>query len=52
MTETQIKPRLQGLFEWFDGKSIHIQARFDKVALHQDKLMFMSLVRSARTSRR
>ncbi len=44
MTETQIKPRLQGLFEWFDGKSIHIQARFDKVALHQDKLVFISLV--------
>ena len=44
MTETPIKPRLQGLFEWFDGKSIHIQARFDKVAVHQDKLVFISLV--------
>ena len=44
MTETQTKPRLQGLFEWYDGKSIHIQARFDKVALHQDKLVFISLV--------
>ena len=44
MTETQTKPRLQGLFEWSDGKSIHIQARFDKVALHQDKLVFISLV--------
>jgi hypothetical protein len=44
MTETEIKPRLQGLFEWTDGKSIHIQARFDKVALHDDKLVFISLV--------
>ncbi len=44
MTENQIKPRLQGLFEWFDGKSIHIHARFDKAALHQDKLVFISLV--------
>ena len=44
MTETQTKPRLQGLFEWSDGKSIHIQARFDKVALHEDKLVFISLV--------
>jgi hypothetical protein len=44
MTETQTKPRLQGLFEWFDDKSIHIQARFDKVALHEDKLVFISLV--------
>jgi hypothetical protein len=33
-----------GLFEWFDDKSIHIQARFDKVALHEDKLVFISLV--------
>ena len=44
MTETQTVPRLQGLFEWTDGKSIHIQARFDKVALHEDKLVFISLV--------
>ena len=44
MTETQTRPRLQGLFEWTDGKSIHIQARFDKVALHQDRLAFISLV--------
>ena len=44
MTETQTKPRLQGLFEWSDGKSIHIQARFDKVALHEDRLVFISLV--------
>ena len=44
MTETQTRPRLQGLFEWTDDKSIHIQARFDKVALHQDKLVFISLV--------
>ena len=44
MTETQTRPRLQGLFEWTDGKSIHIQARFDKVALHEDKLVFISLV--------
>jgi hypothetical protein len=44
MTETPTKPRLQGNFEWYDAKSIHIQARFDKVALHQNRLMFLSLV--------
>ena len=44
MTETQSTPRLQGNFVWTDGKSIHIQARFDKVAVHQDKLVFVSLV--------
>ena len=44
MTETQNKPRLLGQFEWSDGKSIHIQARFDKVALHDDRLVFISLV--------
>jgi hypothetical protein len=44
MTETPTKPRLQGSFEWFDAKSIHIQARFDKVAVHQNRLMFISLV--------
>jgi hypothetical protein len=44
MTETQTEPRLRGLFEWCDGKSIHIQARFDKAAVHQDKLVFISLV--------
>ncbi len=44
MTETQNERRLQGLFEWHDGKSIHIQARFDKVAVHEDKLVFISLV--------
>ena len=44
MTETQTEPRLKGLFEWSDGKSIHIQARFDKAAAHQDKLVFISLV--------
>jgi hypothetical protein len=44
MTETQTGPRLQGLFEWTDGKSIHIQARFDKAALHEDRLTFISLV--------
>ena len=37
-------PRIVGVFEWSDGKSIHIQARFDKVALHEDKLVFISLV--------
>jgi hypothetical protein len=42
MTET--RPRLQGLFEWSDAKAIHIQARFDKVAVHQDRLAFISLV--------
>jgi len=44
MTETQTKPRLQGQFEWSDAKSIHIQARFDKVALHENRLVFISLV--------
>jgi hypothetical protein len=44
MTETQTVPRLVGLFEWFDDESIHIQARFDKVALHENKLVFISLV--------
>jgi hypothetical protein len=44
MTETQTRPRLQGQFEWSDGKSIHIQAWFDKVALHDDRLVFISLV--------
>jgi hypothetical protein len=44
MTETQTRPRLQGQFEWSDAKSIHIQARFDKVALHENRLVFISLV--------
>jgi hypothetical protein len=44
MNETQTRPRLQGLFEWYDDKAIHIQARFDKVALHEDRLAFISLV--------
>jgi hypothetical protein len=44
MTETQIMPRLQGKLEWSDGKSIHIQAKFDKVALVDNRLMFISLV--------
>jgi hypothetical protein len=44
MTETPSKPHLVGLFEWYDAKSIHIQARFDKVALHENRLMFISMV--------
>jgi hypothetical protein len=44
MTETQINPRLQGKLEWSDGKSIHIQAKFDKVALLDNRLLFISLV--------
>jgi hypothetical protein len=44
MTETQTKPRLQGQLEWSDSKSIDIRACFDKLALHQDKLVFISLV--------
>jgi hypothetical protein len=44
MTETVTRPRLQGGFEWSDAKSIHIQARFDEVAVHQNRLMFISLV--------
>jgi hypothetical protein len=42
MTET--KPRLQGNLEWSDCKSIHIKAKFDRVALHQNRLLFISLV--------
>jgi hypothetical protein len=42
MNETT--PRIVGLFEWSDGKSIHIQARFDKVALNENRLVFISLV--------
>jgi hypothetical protein len=44
MTETQIAPRLQGKLEWTDGKSIHIQAKLDKVALLDNRLLFISLV--------
>ena len=44
MTETPTKPRLQGRLEWSDSKSIHIQGRFDKVAVHQNRLMLISLV--------
>jgi hypothetical protein len=44
MTESENKPSLHGLFEWSDGKSIHIEARFNKVALDQDRLFFISLV--------
>jgi hypothetical protein len=29
---------------WSDTKEIHIQAKFDKVAVHDNRLMFMSLV--------
>jgi hypothetical protein len=44
MTETVTRPRLQGRLEWYDAKSIHIQARFDKAAVHQNRLMLISLV--------
>jgi hypothetical protein len=44
MNETQTRPRLQGQFEWSDAGSIHIQARFDRVALHENRLVFISLV--------
>ena len=44
MTETETESSLQGQFEWSDGKSIHIEARFNKVALHQNRLLFISLV--------
>ena len=44
MTDTQTTPRLQGSFEWSDGKTIHIEARFNKVALDQSRLLFISLV--------
>ncbi len=30
--------------EWSDSKSIHIQARFDKVAVQQNRLMLISVV--------
>ena len=44
MTETQTVTRLLGLFEWFDDKSIHIEARFDKMAVRDNRLMLISLV--------
>jgi hypothetical protein len=44
MTDTHTKPRLQGSFEWSDGKFIHVEARFNKVAVHQNHLLFISLV--------
>jgi hypothetical protein len=44
MTENQAMPSLQGIFEWSDEKSVHIQARFSKLALHQNRLLFISLV--------
>jgi hypothetical protein len=44
MIEIQTKPKLKGDLEWSDGKSIHIQARFDKVAVHDNRLMCISLV--------
>jgi hypothetical protein len=44
MIETPTRPRLQGRLEWSDSKSIHIQARFDKVAVHQNRLTLISLV--------
>ncbi len=37
-------PRLLGKFDWTDSKSIHIEARFDKVALDEGRLVFISLV--------
>ena len=37
-------PRIVGVFEWSDAKDIHIQAKFDKVALHDNRLVFISLV--------
>jgi hypothetical protein len=44
MIDEQYSPRLQGNLMWTDNKSIQIEARFDKVAVHDDKLMFISLV--------
>jgi hypothetical protein len=44
MIETKALPRLRGQFEWFDAKSIHGQAKFDRVALHENRLVFISLV--------
>jgi hypothetical protein len=52
MTETEIKRRLQGKLEWSDGKSIHIQAKFDKVALLDNRLAFISLVAFSQDARR
>jgi hypothetical protein len=42
MTETE--PRLIGQFERTDGKAVHIQGRFDKVALIENNVVFISLV--------
>ena len=44
MIETENKPCLRGTFEWSDGKSVDIRARFDKLAVHQNRLLFISLV--------
>jgi hypothetical protein len=44
MSETQTRPRLHAQFEWSGSKSIHIEARVDKVALHENRLMLISLV--------
>jgi hypothetical protein len=44
MNESQTQPKLIGQIEWSDGKSIHIEARFDKVAVHQNELMFINVV--------
>jgi len=44
MTETENKPCLRGAFEWSDGESVDIRVRFDKLAVHQNRLLFISLV--------
>jgi len=44
MTDAKNNPCLRGTFEWCDGKSVDIRARFDKLALHQNRLLFISLV--------
>jgi hypothetical protein len=44
MTDDQHLRHLQGNLVWTDDRSMNIEAGFDKVAVHDDKLMFISLV--------
>jgi hypothetical protein len=44
MKVTHDKPRLEGRFEWVQDKAIDIRAKFDKVAVHDERLLFISFV--------
>jgi hypothetical protein len=49
MKESHDKPRLEGRFEWFQDKAIDIRAKFDKAAVHDDRICSSASSRSART---